>query len=121
MAPSVNVQVSELYLDIDQAITCGLIVNELVSNALKHAFPEERAGRVRVELQPLGGHRLVLVVGDDGVGLPLGLDFARLDSLGLQLIHDLADQLHGTVDVNRDLGTTFTVTFDGADSGEIEA
>jgi two-component sensor histidine kinase len=116
-----TIEVSDLYLDINQAITCGLIVNELVSNALKHAFPDERAGRVRVELRPLDGHRLVLVVSDDGVGLPLELDLAHLDSLGLQLVHDLTEQLHGTIEVSRDLGTTFTVTFDEADSGEIEA
>jgi predicted ATPase/two-component sensor histidine kinase len=116
-----TIRVTDLYLNINQAITCGLIVNELVSNALKHAFPDERAGRMRVELRPLGGHRLVLVVSDDGVGLPLDLDLARVDSLGLQLVHDLADQLHGTVEVSRDVGTTFTVTFDQTDSGEIEA
>src|SRR5262249_47446076 len=116
-----TIQVSDLYLNINQAITCGLIVNELISNALKHAFPDERAGRVRVELRPLGGHRLVLVVSDDGVGLPLDLDLARVDSLGLQLVQDLADQLHGTVEVSRDLGTTFTVIFNEADSGEVEA
>ena len=75
---------------------------------------------MRVELRPSDGHRLVLVVSDDGVGLPLGLDLARLDSLGLQLVHDLTDQLHGTVEVSRNLGTTFTVAFDAADSGEIE-
>jgi two-component sensor histidine kinase len=69
----------------------------------------------------LDGHRLVLVVSDDGVGLPLELDLAHLDSLGLQLVHDLTEQLHGTIEVSRDLGTTFTVTFDEADSGEIEA
>jgi two-component sensor histidine kinase len=116
-----TIEVSDLYLDINQAISCGLIVNELVSNALKHAFPDERAGRVRVELRPLDGHRLVLAVSDDGVGLPLELDLAHLDSLGLQLVHDLTEQLHGTIEVSRDLGTTFTVTFDEADSGEIEA
>jgi predicted ATPase/two-component sensor histidine kinase len=116
-----TIEVSDLCLDINQAITCGLIVNELVSNALKHAFPDKRAGRVRVELRPLDGHRLVLVVSDDGVGLPLGLDLARVGSLGLQLVHDLTDQLHGTVEVSRDLGTTFTVAFDAADSGETEA
>jgi predicted ATPase/two-component sensor histidine kinase len=116
-----TVQVSDLYLNINQAITCGLIVNELVSNALKHAFPEGRAGRVRVELRPSGGQRLVLVVSDDGVGLPLGLDLARVDSLGLQLVHDLTDQLHGTLEVSRELGTTFTVAFEVADNGEIEA
>jgi two-component sensor histidine kinase len=116
-----RILVSDLQLNMNQAITCSLIVNELVSNALKHAFPDERPGRVCVELRPLSKHRLVLVVSDDGVGLPLGLDFARADSLGLQLVHDLTAQLHGTVAVKRTPGTTFTVTFDEADTGEIEA
>jgi two-component sensor histidine kinase len=115
------IQISDLYLNINQAITCSLLVNELVSNALKHAFPDQRPGHVRVELRPLGGHRLVLAVSDDGVGLPLDLDLARVDTLGLQLVQDLTNQLHGTVEMSRRPGTTFTVTFDAADSGGIEA
>ena len=102
-------------------MTCGLIINELVSNALKHAFPDGRVGHVRVELRPLRGQRHVLVVSDDGVGLPPNLDLERADSLGLQLVHDLTEQLHGTVAVNRDSGTTFTITFEEAGNGEIEA
>jgi predicted ATPase/two-component sensor histidine kinase len=106
------IQVSDLYLEMDRAVTCGLIINELVSNALKHAFPDARAGRVSVDLKPLDGERLVLVVSDDGVGLPSELDFERAESVGLQLVHDLTEQLHGTVVVRRDMGTTFTITFD---------
>ena len=105
---------SSAYVEMQICLDCSFVQT-------KHAFPDERAGRMRVELRPLGGHRLVLVVSDDGVGLPLDLDLARVDSLGLQLVHDLADQLHGTVEVSRDVGTTFTVTFDQTDSGEIEA
>jgi len=115
------IQISDLYLNINQAITCSLLVNELVSNALKHAFPDQRPGHVRVELRPLGGHRLVLAVSDDGVGLPLDLDLARVDTLGLQLVQDLTNQLHGTVEMSRRPGTTFTVTFEAADSGGLEA
>ena len=103
---------SDLHLDMNRAVSCGLIVNELVSNALKHAFPPGRPGCVRVLVEPLVGGRHVLRVQDDGVGLPPGFDVGRADSLGLQLVHDLALQLHGTVAVTRDPGTTFAITFD---------
>ena len=66
-------RIGDVQLDLDRAVSCSLIVNELVSNALKHAFPEGRPGRVCVELQPFGDRQHVLVVGDDGVGLPADL------------------------------------------------
>jgi two-component sensor histidine kinase len=113
-------QVSDLCLDMNQAVTCGLIINELVSNALKHGFPNGRAGRVRVELQSLGGKRHVLRVRDNGIGLPRDLDFRRPNTLGLQLVHDLAEQLRGEVSVSREPETTFTITFEEAGGGEIE-
>jgi two-component sensor histidine kinase len=106
------IRIGDVQLDLDRAVPCGLIVNELVSNALKHAFPDGRAGRLRIELQPFGDKQLVLVVGDDGVGLPPDLDCHRADSLGLQLVDDLTQQLHGNIMVNREGGTTFTITFD---------
>ena len=89
------IRIGDVQLDLDRAVPCGLIVNELVSNALKHAFPDGRAGRVCVELQPFGDKQHVLVVGDDGVGLPADLDHRRANSLGLQLVDDLTQQLHG--------------------------
>jgi PAS domain S-box-containing protein len=113
-------RIGDVQLDLDRAVPCGLIVNELVSNALKHAFPDGRAGRVCVELQPFGDRQHVLVVGDDGVGLPPDLDSHRADSLGLQLVDDLTQQLHGSIMVNRDGGTTFTITFDTDHRGERE-
>ena len=114
-------RVSDLHLDMNQAVTCGLIINELVSNALKHAFPDGRAGHVRVELRPVGGQRHILLVSDNGVGLPPNLDLGRADSLGLQLVHDLIEQLHGTVAVSRDSGTAFTIAFEETGNGKIEA
>src|SRR5271157_3436234 len=114
------IRIGDVQLDLDRAVTCGLIVNELVSNALKHAFPDGRAGRVCVELQPLGDKQQVLVVGDNGIGLRPDLDPRRSDSLGLQLVDDLTQQLHGTIVVNRDGGTTFTITFDAEPRGERE-
>jgi PAS domain S-box-containing protein len=109
--------VDEVELDLDRAVSAGLIINELVSNALKHAFPDGRRGHVRVELKLPGEGRCVLAVTDDGVGLPLALDEDRADTLGLQLVHDLTRQLHGLVAVSRDGGTTFTISFDADQHG----
>jgi two-component sensor histidine kinase len=114
------IRIGDVELDLDRAVTCGLIVNELVSNALKHAFPDGRAGRVCVELQPFGDKQQVLVVGDNGIGLPRDLDYHRADSLGLQLVDKLTQQLHGTIAVNRAGGTTFTITYDADSRGERE-
>jgi two-component sensor histidine kinase len=88
-----------------------LIISELVSNALKHAFPNARAGSVRVELKLLGERRYALSVIDDGVGLPADRDVHDAGSLGLQLVDDLTQQLHGKIAVRRSSGTNFTVTF----------
>ena len=105
-------RVSDLHLDMDRALSCGLIINELVSNALKHAFPGERAGRVLIELQPFGQNRHALTVADNGVGLPPELDLGTADSLGLQLVHDFTSQLHGTITLSSASGTTFTIVFE---------
>ncbi|HUN96725.1 MAG TPA: AAA family ATPase [Bradyrhizobium sp.] len=112
------VEVGDFYLDMNQAVACGLIINELVSNALKHAFPNGRTGRVKIGLRSLDDRRRVLLVSDNGVGLPPDLDLKNVDSLGLQLFHDLADQLRGDISVSRDAGTTFTITFDESGAGQ---
>jgi two-component sensor histidine kinase len=88
-----------------------LIINELISNALKHAFPWNREGTVRVFLRPAEASRYRLVVSDDGVGFPAGLDLRKAETLGLQIVTMLAEQLDGTVSVNREGGTAFTVEF----------
>ena len=103
-------------LGVDQAVPCGLIVNELVSNALKHAFPGGRPGTVRLELAPLEDGRLELTVADDGCGAadPGALDGRR--SLGLQLVHNLARQLQGAVAHSTSAaGTLFRVRFHKVD------
>ena len=96
-------------IDIDQAIPCGLIVNELLTNALKHAFPEDRSGEIRLITSVTEDDRISLVVADSGVGLPVDLDVEHLDSLGLQLVSDLSCQLQGTFKMGP--AATFTVTF----------
>ncbi|MGQ9559951.1 MAG: PAS domain S-box protein [Candidatus Oleimicrobiaceae bacterium] len=98
-------------LGIDAAIPCGLIINELVSNCLKHAFPDGRKGRVEVTLLPKNG-MYELTVRDNGVGFPKGLDFRNTDSLGLQLVTTLTEQLDGTVELTTNgEGTEFRILF----------
>jgi PAS domain S-box-containing protein len=107
--------IDDVELDLDKATSVGLIVNELVSNALKHAFPDGRTGCVRVELKIVDGKRCALAVTDNGIGLPAEPDpgqVAESGSLGLQLVDDLTQQLHGSIVVRRAGGTSFTATFD---------
>jgi PAS domain S-box-containing protein len=106
-----EVRVATGALDLDRAIPCGLLVTELVSNALKYAFPDGTAGRVAVELAAPPGGAYALSVSDDGVGLPPGLDFRHTQTLGLELVCGLARQLGGTIDLDCTGGTRFTVTF----------
>jgi two-component sensor histidine kinase len=104
------VEVEDILLGIDEAVPCGLIINELVANALKHAFPADRAGRIWVRMGA-DERRFILRVGDDGVGIPERIDFRESQTLGLQLVRTLTDQLEGTVSLDRVGGTDFTITF----------
>jgi two-component sensor histidine kinase len=108
---SMKVDVDAIALGIDVAIPCGLIISELVSNALKYAFPDGRQGQVLVRLHLDPGGQCVLVVGDDGIGLPKGFDLKATKSLGLQLVDRLVAQLEGSIDLDRSGGTTCTITF----------
>lgn len=96
-----------LLLGIDTAIPCGLIINELVTNAYKHAFPNRGAGRVAIALERVAGGRLRLEVSDDGCGLPAGFDLRQSGSLGLKLVNTLVCQLRGTMTVRSAGGTGF--------------
>jgi two-component sensor histidine kinase len=98
-------------LDIDKAIPCGLIVNELVSNALRHAFVGRSKGTIFIELRRNKDGSESLVVGDDGIGLPSHVDFKHSPSLGLQLVNTLVNQLGATIQLARKGGTVFTLTF----------
>jgi predicted ATPase/two-component sensor histidine kinase len=111
LAVELRVEVDDVQLDMNRAISCGLIINELVSNALKHAFPDGRGGCVRVELGLIDEARCRLAVADDGVGITPDFSVDKADSLGLQLVHDLTQQLHGTLELSRDGGTTCSIVF----------
>src|SRR5262249_42790421 len=88
-AVRLDVDAEAIPFDIQEAMPCGLLVYELVSNALKHAFPDGRGGEIRVSLRQRADGRTVLSVADDGVGFPAGLDFRRTSSLGLHLVGNL--------------------------------
>jgi len=105
--------VNHTTLEVSQAIPCGLIVNELLTNALKYAFPGGRRGTTTVSLDCVG-RQCVLVVEDNGVGLPEGFDWEAAETLGLQLVKILAGQLDGTVQLNRSSGTRFEISFPGS-------
>jgi PAS domain S-box-containing protein len=105
------IDAAEVSLPIGAAIPCGLIVNELVSNALKHGYPQGAAGRITVELTHQEDGRIALSVADDGVGVPPDLDIANSGTLGLQLVTVLADQLRADLTVSRSNPTRFQLQF----------
>jgi PAS domain S-box-containing protein len=102
------VEVDDMKPDIDTAIPIGLIINELVTNSVKYAFPDG-TGTVRVSLRSNG--KAVLLVSDDGVGLPADVDPGETDTLGLMLVRILTEQLDGTLTIRRDHGTEFRISF----------
>ena len=106
-----RVDVDMVELGIDTAVPCGLLVNELVSNALKHAFPGGRLGTITLELRAHGDARWRLRISDDGVGWPEGLDPRDTTTLGMQLVVTLTDQLGGTLQRLPGSGTAFEVVF----------
>ncbi len=101
----------DVTLDIASAMPCGLLLNELISNAIKHAFPESRAGVIRIGLKRRPGGLIEVRVADDGIGFPKDLDFRKANSFGLQIVNLLAGQLEAAIELDRTNGTAFTVTF----------
>lgn len=111
---SVRVSTAGLQLPVDVAIPCGLIVNELITNALRHAFPEGRAGSVEVLVNREDGGRVLLSVQDDGLGLPDGAELRRSGTLGLELVATLARQIRAELAIVRANGTTVHLRFEVA-------
>jgi two-component sensor histidine kinase len=112
------VQVENIHLDIETMIPCGLIINELVSNALKHGFPGGRQGEIQVRFsQPseatteTGQPQITLTVKDNGIGLPHGFDLETTNTLGLTLVQGLAHQIGATIEINSKQGTELKITF----------
>jgi len=108
-----SVDIANVRLGIDAAIPCGLIINELVSNALRHAYPDGRRGTLRVALVQNGDGTHTLTVKDDGVGLPDDIVLPPVATLGLALVETLSRQLGGTLSIDRTGGTAVNVRFPG--------
>ena len=104
-------ELGEVELSLDQAIPCGLIVNELVTNALKYAYEGIKQPQLRVRLLEKN-NRLTVLVSDNGVGLPKDFQYEESDSLGIQLVYTLTNQLDGEIRVDNSKGTSFTISFD---------
>lgn len=118
---NLEMDVKDISLDIDTAIPCGLIINELISNSLKYAFPaenetfdesDEPENKILIELYSTDGSNLILIVSDNGVGFPEDVDFQKTESLGLQLVNTLTEQLEGSIELEENGGTTFKIMFE---------
>lgn len=106
-----DVDVEDLKIDINTVVPLGLIVNELVTNSMKHAFPGDESGHVNVELYHENGE-IVLKIADNGIGFPKDLDYKNTSSLGLQLVNNLTSQIDGELELDRSQGTAFTLIFE---------
>jgi two-component sensor histidine kinase len=106
-----NIEMDELPVRIEEASPLGLIINELVSNSLKYAFPEDRKGEISIRMGMQNG-KFQLTIADDGVGMPAEFDWKKSSSLGLLLVRNLAEnQLGGSIDMENTTGTAFTIRF----------
>jgi two-component sensor histidine kinase len=106
--------VFNIQLGVDQAVPCGLIINELISNSLKHGFKNKDYGTVKIDMGHDENNNLIMKISDDGEGLPEGLDIQKIDSLGLRLVNNLSLQLNGKVEYFNQNGTMVKVTFQDA-------
>lgn len=106
-----NLDIQNVFLNLDLAIPCGLIINEIVSNALKYAFVDKKEDEEIVIKMTLDKDNLVLIIGDNGIGLPKNIDYRNTESLGLQLVVTLTEQLNGKIDLDTHNGTKYTIKF----------
>jgi PAS domain S-box-containing protein len=106
-----KLDVKEIYFDIDTAVPCGMIINELVTNSLKYAFPGDRSGEISVTILKNAEKKHVLTVSDNGMGFPAGIDTRALNTLGLQIVHSLTRQIRGTIEITTNSGAKFEITF----------
>jgi two-component sensor histidine kinase/PAS domain-containing protein len=106
----IQTDIANVSLSIETSIPCGLILNELVANALKYAFPEGKEGEIHIRMRS-EDNRVALTVQDNGIGFPASIDFRNTQSLGLELVNLLVGQMSGTIDMQVGGGTTWTITF----------
>lgn len=107
----ITFDLEELFLNTDTAIPLSLIINELISNALIHAFPDGRSGNISISMKPVGRRGFLMEIADDGIGMPNTSDVSSRKTLGLSLINSLMDNLHGTMKVKVNGGTRYIIRF----------
>lgn len=105
------IDIDEIKLNIETAVPCGLIINELVSNVIKHAFRDKKGGKMWLSLHLTDDNQIELMVADNGSGLPNGFNINSSNSLGMQLVNSLVNQLDGSIKIKRSNGTKFTILF----------
>lgn len=115
---NLNIKVENIPLQVNKAIPCALILNELVMNSIKFGFPKGQSGEIGVEFKKVGPGKIMLGVTDDGVGLPENVDIETPETLGMQIINALVRQLHGNIKIDRNNGTKFFVEFQINHDGE---
>lgn len=107
-----DINVTNVYLPVTRAIPCALVLNELISNSLKHAYIDGQQGVISVYMQKSSDGTVLLRVKDDGVGISGDIDITQIKSLGLKLVRNIVyNQLNGTMRIARDKGTEFTIEF----------
>ncbi|MBF0541939.1 MAG: PAS domain S-box protein [Nitrospirae bacterium] len=107
-----NIEVKDVHIEMDLAVPCGLLINELLSNALKHAFPNKKSGEIFISMNKVEENNIELIIRDNGIGLSEEFDINKTKTLGWQLIMGLAEiQLHGKVNVERTNGVEFKAKF----------
>lgn len=107
---ALHLNIENIQLCLDVAIPCGLIINELISNSLKHAFPDNQEGNIYIKLST-ADKQYCLNIRDDGVGIPQDINPSNTDSLGLQIVAALTQQLEGSLEINNNNGTEFQIIF----------
>ena len=114
-----NLDLENIKLDIDKALPCSLIINELISNSFKHAFPDmlssdkssKKDNKIDIKIHQSKNSHILINIGDNGIGFPKNIDFSNTITLGLQLVCSLVDQLKGTIKLSNKAGTKFTISF----------
>ncbi|MDP3028537.1 MAG: histidine kinase dimerization/phosphoacceptor domain -containing protein [Deltaproteobacteria bacterium] len=108
---ALKTDIEDIMLEVDVAIPCGLIINELVSNSLKYAFPENKEGEIKITLRTLDESAMELTVSDDGIGMPADINLRSSESLGLKLVTILTNQIDGELEMDRSEGTKIQIRF----------
>ncbi|MBL4668230.1 MAG: sensor histidine kinase, partial [Flavobacteriales bacterium] len=106
---SITINVGEYILPINNATNLGMVIMELITNSIKYAFPEKKNGKVLLQMELINGNQYKLTISDNGIGFPKELDFRKTESLGMQVVVSLVEQLEGSINLLDKEGTTFEI------------